>query len=84
MSSIPDFGEKFIGVDAGGTFECHGKKTLAWTKLTGTISGFNALTLDFRHKVLYGSMRMYISCMSVCLYVCMHVHLCMEGEDNDE
>ncbi|XP_069120731.1 cell surface hyaluronidase-like [Argopecten irradians] len=35
--SMPNFGEKFIGVDAGGTLEIHGKKKVAWTKLTKTL-----------------------------------------------
>ncbi|XP_060069788.1 cell surface hyaluronidase-like [Ylistrum balloti] len=35
--SIPNFGEKFVGVDNGGTLEIHGKKKLAWTKLTRTV-----------------------------------------------
>ncbi|GFN91401.1 transmembrane protein 2-like [Plakobranchus ocellatus] len=32
----PEFGKKFIGVDAGGRLEIHGKDKLSWTKLTST------------------------------------------------
>ena len=36
--SIPGFGEKFIGVESGGTLEIHGREKLAWTKITKTIT----------------------------------------------
>lgn len=49
--SIPGFGEKFIGVEAGGTLELHGEGKLSWTKLQGTIKGFSAISSSFRHKV---------------------------------
>lgn len=49
--SIPLFGEKFIGVEAGGTLELHGEGKLSWTKLQGTIKGFSAISSSFRHKV---------------------------------
>eukprot|EP00105_Crassostrea_gigas_P039885 XP_019924033.1 PREDICTED: neuronal acetylcholine receptor subunit alpha-4-like [Crassostrea gigas] len=48
--SIPGFGEKFIGVEAGGTLELHGEGKLSWTKLQGTIKGFSAISSSFRHK----------------------------------
>ncbi|XP_069120192.1 cell surface hyaluronidase-like [Argopecten irradians] len=35
--SVPNFGQKFLGVANGGTLEIHGKKKLAWTKLTHTV-----------------------------------------------
>ncbi|XP_033732710.1 protein DDB_G0287365-like [Pecten maximus] len=35
--SVPNFGQKFVGVDDGGTLEIHGKKKQAWTKLTHTV-----------------------------------------------
>ncbi|XP_033732709.1 cell surface hyaluronidase-like isoform X2 [Pecten maximus] len=35
--SVPKFGQKFVGVDDGGTLEIHGKKKLAWTKLAQTV-----------------------------------------------
>ncbi|OWF51488.1 transmembrane protein 2-like [Mizuhopecten yessoensis] len=40
--SMPNFGQKFIGVDAGGTLEIHGKKKLAWTKLTKSLPRLQA------------------------------------------
>lgn len=49
--SIPGFGEKFIGVEAGGTLELHGERKLSSTKLQGTIKGFSAISSSFRHKV---------------------------------
>lgn len=49
--SIPGFGEKFIGVEAGGTLELHVEGKLSWTKLQGTIKGFSAISSSFRHKV---------------------------------
>lgn len=49
--SIPGFGEKFIGVEAGGTLELHGEGKLSWTNLQGTIKGFSAISSSFRHKV---------------------------------
>ncbi|KAL5012315.1 hypothetical protein ScPMuIL_010866 [Solemya velum] len=38
MDNIEGFGQKFIGVDAGGTLEIHGKRKYPWTKLDGTVS----------------------------------------------
>ncbi|XP_060076275.1 cell surface hyaluronidase-like, partial [Ylistrum balloti] len=35
--TVPKFGQKFVGVDNGGTLEIHGKKKLSWTKLTRTV-----------------------------------------------
>ncbi|XP_069115391.1 cell surface hyaluronidase CEMIP2-like [Argopecten irradians] len=35
--SISDFGEKFLGVAAGGTLEVHGEPRIGWTKLDHTI-----------------------------------------------
>lgn len=49
--SIPGFGEKFIGVEAGGVLELHGEKKLSWTKLIKTVPGFSAISPSFRHKV---------------------------------
>lgn len=49
--SIPGFGEKFIGVEAGGTLELHGEGKLSWTNLQGTIKGFSAISSSFSHKV---------------------------------
>lgn len=49
--SIPGFGEKFIGVEAGGTLDLHGEGKLSWTKLQGTIKGFSAISSSFSHKV---------------------------------
>ncbi|CAH1247985.1 TMEM2 [Branchiostoma lanceolatum] len=33
----PNFGRKFIGVEAGGTLEIHGQRKLSWTQLTKTV-----------------------------------------------
>ena len=33
----PDFGEKFLGVKAGGSLEVHGPYKRSWTKLDGTL-----------------------------------------------
>uniref|UniRef100_A0A8C0PY87 hyaluronoglucosaminidase n=1 Tax=Canis lupus familiaris TaxID=9615 RepID=A0A8C0PY87_CANLF len=35
--SMPTFGKKFIGVEAGGTLEIHGAQKLAWTSLARTL-----------------------------------------------
>ncbi|KAK3091732.1 hypothetical protein FSP39_022248 [Pinctada imbricata] len=35
--TIPGFGEKFIGVERGGTLEIHGANKLSWTKLSRTV-----------------------------------------------
>ncbi|KAJ8300466.1 hypothetical protein KUTeg_021985 [Tegillarca granosa] len=35
--NIPGYGEKFIGVDYGGTLEIHGEEKLSWTKLNKTL-----------------------------------------------
>uniref|UniRef100_A0A4W3IX72 hyaluronoglucosaminidase n=1 Tax=Callorhinchus milii TaxID=7868 RepID=A0A4W3IX72_CALMI len=34
---VPEFGKKFLGVDAGGILEMHGTKKLSWTLLTKTL-----------------------------------------------
>ena len=34
---VPDFGEKFIGVENQGVLQIHGERKLSWTKLEGTI-----------------------------------------------
>ncbi|XP_030149076.1 cell surface hyaluronidase isoform X2 [Lynx canadensis] len=35
--SMPTFGKKFIGVEAGGTLEIHGAQTVSWTLLARTL-----------------------------------------------
>ena len=50
--NIPGFGEKFIGVRAGGTLELHGKDKPSWTKLTSTVTKTDTSQLySFNHRV---------------------------------
>ena len=49
----PGFGEKFIGVEAGGVLEMHGaRKRPTWTKITQTAHAFDWDNGQlFRHQV---------------------------------
>ncbi|KAK3083547.1 hypothetical protein FSP39_025202 [Pinctada imbricata] len=53
---ITGFGEKFIGVQSGGTLELHGQDKLSWTKVTKTVLKFDlSLGQKFGHKELEGT-----------------------------
>lgn len=46
------FGEKFLGVEEGGTLELHGKDKRSWTKLTKTVFKYNPILAEiYKHKV---------------------------------
>ncbi|KAL5012312.1 hypothetical protein ScPMuIL_010863 [Solemya velum] len=40
---VENFGEKFIGVDSGGTLELHGEDKISWTKLKDTTKKTNVI-----------------------------------------
>ena len=47
-ASDPDHGNKAIVADHGSTFDLHGKKRVAWTRLSQTaLKGSNTLVVDF-------------------------------------
>ena len=52
--NIPGFGEKFLGVEAGGVLNLYGKDKRSWTKLTKHANKFDkALGEIFNHKVCF-------------------------------
>uniref|UniRef100_K1PJF5 Transmembrane protein 2 n=1 Tax=Magallana gigas TaxID=29159 RepID=K1PJF5_MAGGI len=49
--NIPGFGEKFLGVEAGGVLNLYGREKLSWTKLTKHVPKFDEATAEiFNHK----------------------------------
>ncbi|XP_062576125.1 protein DDB_G0287365-like [Saccostrea cucullata] len=49
--NIPGFGEKFIGVEAGGVLNLYGKEKLSWTKLTKHVKKFDKTRAEiFNHR----------------------------------
>ncbi|XP_061186958.1 cell migration-inducing and hyaluronan-binding protein-like [Saccostrea echinata] len=49
--NIPGFGEKFIGVEAGGVLNLYGKEKLSWTKLTKHVHKFDKTKAEiYNHR----------------------------------
>ncbi|XP_061181065.1 cell migration-inducing and hyaluronan-binding protein-like [Saccostrea echinata] len=50
-TNVPSFGDKFIGVEEGGTLELHGKDKRSWTKLTKTAPKYDKTLGDiYKHR----------------------------------
>ncbi|XP_058854905.1 cell surface hyaluronidase-like [Acipenser ruthenus] len=54
-ASVEDFGRKFIGVDAGGTLEMHGRRALSWTLLARTLHPMGLQHGSYRFERYWGS-----------------------------
>ncbi|XP_069079101.1 cell surface hyaluronidase-like isoform X1 [Pleurodeles waltl] len=54
-SEVPNFGLKFLGVDAGGILELHGEKTLSWTLLDRTLHAGGLPHGPYRWEKRWGS-----------------------------
>lgn len=51
---IPGFGEKFLGVEAGGVLNLYGEEKLSWTKITQHAPKFDPSAAElYNHKVQY-------------------------------
>ncbi|KAJ8393075.1 hypothetical protein AAFF_G00067580 [Aldrovandia affinis] len=60
QSRVPDFGSKFVGVDAGGTLEMHGRRALSWTLLARTLDPMGLPHGPYRFERFWGSRGMNV------------------------